>query len=96
MLAVLATCSGLEPHAFRYDEFNRDLPTFNKPLPAGTPVVICYNGLATSQEQVQALAERECAQQGRTAVSDSRGFGRCPLFTPRQAEFACVLPAPAS
>jgi hypothetical protein len=95
LVVVVAGCGITEPYLFRADEFNRDSPTFNRPLAAGQPVSICYTSLATSPETVQQMADTQCAQFDQRAALLSTTVARCPLLTPVEAMFACVAPAEA-
>ncbi len=92
-LAVLVggcnTADPTGPYVYRWDEFNRELPTFNKPQPEWEPVSICYNGLGTTDLDVQRMAEAECAKFGRAAEPIDNRFGRCPLLAPNEAVFRC-------
>ncbi len=68
LLAFAAAGCGLtDPYVFKADEFNRESPTFNKPLQDGQPVSICYNGFGTTDLELQRLADRECTRFGKRA-----------------------------
>lgn len=89
--ALLAAtgCSGPDPYAYKWDEFNRESPLFNKPLAVGQPVYVCYNGMGTTDLDVQKVAETKCAELGRTAVRLREEVSICPLLTPMTAIFRC-------
>lgn len=95
LAATLAACGLVDPYVLRPDEFNRDSPTFNKPLADGQPVSICYSGLVTDAQTVQGIADTQCAQYDKRAMLLSTDVARCPLLTPVEAMFACVAPAAA-
>jgi len=81
--------AGCSPHLFNPDEFNRNAPTFNKPVADREEVSFCYNGWVTSKERVVEMAGEECARFGRQASFTSTSFGECPLSTPTEVQFAC-------
>lgn len=89
ILIAATGCSGPAPYAYKWDEFNRESPQFNKPLQVGEPVYVCYNGLSTTDLDVQKVAEAKCATLGRTAVRLKEEVSICPLLTPITAIFRC-------
>lgn len=91
----LGGCGMVEPYVFRADEFNRDSPTFNKPAVAGQPVSICYAGWVSEPEDIQKIADTQCAQFDQRASLLSTDVARCPLLTPTEAIFVCVAPPSA-
>jgi hypothetical protein len=88
---VGAACGLTDPYIFKADEFNRDSPTFNKPRQDGEPVSICYNGIGTTDLELQQIADGECARFGKRAQLVDETLRRCPLVVPREAVFACVV-----
>ncbi len=93
LLIIPVTGCGLTgPYVFKADEFNRDSPTFNKPRQDGEPVSICYNGIGTTDFELQQIAEAECARFGKRAQFLSETVQRCPLLVPREAVFDCIAP----
>ena len=84
---VAAGCGLTEPYVYKGDEFNRDSPTFNKPRQDVEPVGICYNGIGTTDFQLQQLADRECARFQKRAQRAEDTIQRCPLLLPREAVF---------
>ena len=92
LMMAAAGCGLTEPYLFKADEFNRDSPTFNKPRQDWEPVSICYNGIGTTDFQLQQLADSECARFGKRAQRLEDTVHRCPVLIPREAIFACVAP----
>jgi hypothetical protein len=84
--AILAAggCSALTPFA------TSPLPVPKGVTEPGPRVAICYNGMKTSQEQVQLLAEAEC-DSGSVAepVDTDYRLDNCPLVEPARATFVC-------
>ena len=90
---ILFGCSGsLAPYVHNPDEFNRDSPHFAKEPTDLSLVAVCYNGSATSPEDVLALVERACAKFGKIAKFGQQDLLQCPLLTPARAFFRCELP----
>lgn len=85
-----AGCGMTDPYLFKADEFNRDSPTFNKPRADGEPVSICFNGIGTTDSQLQHMADSECGRFGKRAQRVDETVHRCPVLVPREAVFACV------
>ena len=76
------------------------LPPFETAPPAITSakddtlhVALCYNGLTTSEEQLNALALESCGS-GMKAQPLGRGINldHCPVLMPARAIFACTGP----
>jgi len=84
--AILAAggCSALTPLA------TTPLPVPKGVTEPGPRVAICYNGMKTSQEQVQQLAQAECdsGSVAEAADTDYR-LDNCPLVEPARATFVC-------
>ncbi|MFO1154346.1 MAG: hypothetical protein U1E42_11900 [Rhodospirillales bacterium] len=91
--AAAAGCGLTTPYVFKADEFNRELPTFNKPRADGEPVSICFNGIGTTDYQLQKMADTECAPFGKRAQLVDQNVQRCPLLVPQEAVFICVAQA---
>ncbi|MGF1640180.1 MAG: hypothetical protein ACFCUO_04455 [Rhodospirillales bacterium] len=86
-----AACGEIRPYVYKRDEFNRDAPDFNKQPVDRETVVICYNNLTTSGLIAFDIASAECARYGKLAQPVRETFGDCPLATPMEAHFACIV-----
>jgi hypothetical protein len=92
MLAVGAgACGSADPYVYKHDEFDRNSPAFNKQPADLDEVTICYNAIIASDARLLEMAERECGKFGKAARDRSDSFGRCPLLTPVEAHFLCVM-----
>ena len=89
-LVVSAGCGGTRAYIYKWDEFNRENPDFNKQLADRDSVTFCYNAYATTPEELSDLALVECGKYGKTARLVSRAYDTCPLLTPISAQFSCV------
>jgi hypothetical protein len=96
LLVATAGCGLTDPFIFRGDEFNRESPTFNQPIPDGQPISICYSPLAGRIEAAEAIARTQCARFDKQAALLSTDVARCPLLTPVEAMFTCVAVAEAA
>jgi hypothetical protein len=89
----VAGCGSTDPYVYKKDEFKRTAETFNKEPTDRDEVTICYNGMGTTDKQVEAIAQQECGKFAKQAVATGETFGVCPLMTPVEAQFACVADA---
>ena len=89
----VAGCEATGPYVYKKDEFKRTAETFNKEPTDRDEVTICYNGLGTTDKQVETIAQQECGKFAKQALATGATFGVCPLMTPVEAQFACVAEA---
>jgi len=88
-ILLLAGCSAAAP-----------FPTFPLQPPPGvtdsrTRVAVCYNGLETSAEELQELAQAQCIGDVKAERIDTDyRLDTCPLSAPGRATFVC-MPRPA-
>ena len=84
LLIAVALLGGCDPYA--------TLPRGHKAgQPIGPRVGICYNGLRSSSDQVQAEAQRECAANTLAEPVDADWYMEtCPLLLPVRATFVCT------
>ena len=63
-----------------------------EPVGASTPnmVAICYANSGASPDDLQKLADSECAKTGRVARLDHEERWTCTLLTPRRIFYGCV------
>lgn len=56
-------------------------------------IALCYNGLTTSEEQLNALARESCGP-GMKAKPAGHDFNlsHCPVLMPERAIFSCTAP----
>jgi hypothetical protein len=84
LLAATAGCSGFTP----FPVTPRGLAIGEKD--PGPRVAICYNGLKTLPEQVQKLAQEQCASDTTAERIDTDyRMDNCPVMTPARATFLC-------
>lgn len=84
LLPVLAGCGALTP-----------FETAPPPAAAGekgTPVSVCYNGLASTSEQVRSTALEQCSGGTLGPVRTEWDFSHCPVLVPQRATFTCGTP----
>ena len=85
LLASLAGCSALDPYA-----------TFPRAARPGedaalTRVAICYDTFVSSLDQVQAVAQQECAADTVATYSSTDWYLQyCPLLLPARATYMCA------
>jgi hypothetical protein len=85
VIAALAGCSALEPYA-----------TFPRAARPGedaalTRVAICYDTIVSSLDQVQAVAQQECAADTVATYSSTDWYLQyCPLLLPARATYMCT------
>jgi len=85
LLASLAGCSALEPYA-TYPRAAR--PGEDTSL---TRVAICYDTFVSSLDQVQAVAQQECAADTVATYSSTDWYLQyCPLLLPARATYMCT------
>jgi hypothetical protein len=85
LLALLAACSALEPYA-TYPRAAR--PGEDTSL---TRVAICYDTFVSSLDQVQAVAQQECAADTVATYSSTDWYLQyCPLLLPARATYMCT------
>jgi hypothetical protein len=93
ILCLTAACSLVEPFVDR--RRNAGVENIND-LYVGrstpTSPAICYNGLIADDEQIQALADKECEKHntGTHAVKTHSTNFTCKIFLPSHAYFKCV------
>ena len=63
------------PYVYKKDEFKRTAETFNKEPTDRDEVTICYNGMGTTDKQVEAIAQQECGKFAKQAVATGETFG---------------------
>lgn len=82
-LLAIAGCGILAP-----------FPSATPPAPPGTtgvPVGICYSRLASSTDDLRALAAQECGSGQMPQLVDTEwNVNNCPLLTPTRAIFICT------
>lgn len=91
-LFVGTGCGSTEPYLYVADEFDRESPTFRVQPIDREALVVCYNGVVTSDEAVTAVAAQECARYGKQARRVSTSAGDCPIAVLLEAHFTCVAP----
>jgi hypothetical protein len=85
LLAALAGCSALEPFA--------TYPRAARPGEDGalTRVAICYDTFVSSLDQVQTLAQQECAADTVATYSSTDWYLQwCPLLLPARVTYMCT------
>ena len=85
LLASLAGCSALDPYA--------TYPHAARPGEdaAVTRVAICYDTFVSSLDQVQAVAQQECAADTVATYSSTDWYLQyCPLLLPARATYMCT------
>ena len=84
-LALLAGCSALDP----YPVYPRAAEIGE--VDAGPRVAICYDTLVSSLDEVERVAQEECAAD-RVATYSSTDWhlDYCPLLLPARATFVCA------
>lgn len=82
-------CAWPEPYVYRYQEFDRAQPTFNKEPTDLKSVGICYNKKNATPERIAEMAKAECAKYGRVARYSHQRRLECPLTTPMEAVYLC-------
>ncbi|HEU0218733.1 MAG TPA: hypothetical protein VFQ90_18900 [Stellaceae bacterium] len=84
LAATLAGCSGFTPFVTAPPSL---LPSESSP---GKRVSICYNGLKTTPEKLQEMAQDGCLGEGNAQLLDTDyRLDNCPLMTPARATFLC-------
>ncbi len=85
-LAVLAGC-GTAPYVDSRREAGQ-----KEPVGASTPnmVAICYSKSGADRNDLQKLANSECAKTSRVARLDHEERWTCTLLTPRRIFYSCV------
>jgi hypothetical protein len=97
---TLAACSNFAPYetetpnmrpGFKPGVTAQELVTAAGGNPADAPVSVCYSRLASTPEQVAAVATSEC-RKGETAVLVDQGvdFTACSVLVPIRATFRCA------
>jgi hypothetical protein len=85
ILVALTACSDFEPYA------TAPLPAPTGVTDAGTRVAICYDGLWSDANEVQRLAQHECAEKVTAVYADTDWrLDNCPLLLPARATFVCT------
>ena len=85
LLAAFAGCSALEPYA-TYPRAAR--PGEDAAL---TRVAICYDTFVSSLDQVQTVAQQECAADTVATYSSTDWYLQwCPLLLPARATYMCT------
>ena len=92
IILFVTSCVTGDPYIFKYGEFNRASPNFNKTPKDRKNVKICYNNASSDLSFLQAMAGKECGLYGRVAKFDKEDFLHCPISTPSGATFLCVKP----
>ena len=92
LLFIVGACSLTDPFVDRRREAGR--PKDNLYVGSSKPdaPVICYNGLRTSFDEVQKMADEECVKHdtGTAARLDDEEVFACRIMTPTKAKFQCV------
>jgi hypothetical protein len=84
-------CGAGEPHVLDTAEFDRQAATFNRPPPDRDALAVCYDGTETARARAQEVAAQACGRFDKNAVFARNAWGECPLLTPVEAHFACVV-----
>ncbi|CCQ73529.1 hypothetical protein [Magnetospira sp. QH-2] len=90
-LLALTSCTPPPPYVYKKAEFDRDNPTFNKPLDVRDGVVVCYNEDSTTPAEIRGLAQQACATEGGKAVFVTHVYDKCPAMLIAGAHFSCGL-----
>ena len=84
-LALLVGCSALEPYPI-YPRGAR-----SGEVDAGPRVAICYDTLVSSLDEVERVAQEECAADRVATYSSTDWYLQfCPLLLPARATFVCA------
>lgn len=97
---ALSACSNFAPYetetpnigpGFTQQEPPQEIVTAAGGNPADAPVSVCYSRLASTPEQVAAVAASEC-RNGETAVLVDQGVDltACTVLVPIRATFRCA------
>ncbi len=82
-------CAWPEPYVYRYQEFDRARPEFNKDPTNLNSVGICYNKKNATPERIAEMAKAECAKYGKVARFSHQKRLECPITTPMEAVYLC-------
>jgi len=89
--AVLVGCAAdLQPHIYIPLEFDRTRIDYNKPLKDRSEVIICFNKLKTTPQNIANMAALECSRFNKDAKLNRQEAKFCPLVTPIAARYWCV------
>lgn len=91
-LFFLTACSLFDPFVDRRRNAGADLEHLYVGRSTKENPAICYNGLWTSEEQLQSLADAECQKHGTGthALKTGKSTLTCKLFLPTHAYYQCV------
>lgn len=92
VLFFLTACSLFDPFIDRRRNAGADLEHLYVGRSTPENPAICYNGLWTTSEELQTLADAECQKQGtgkRAIFTQATSFS-CKLFLPTHAYYQCV------
>lgn len=89
---AVAACGAVEPNIYVDREFDRTREGFGVRPDDLAEVVVCYNTLWATPEEVADLAVARCAEYGKTARFRDHEYRECPLMTPAGAVYDCAVP----
>lgn len=83
---LIGSCGVTKPYVDTRREAGK-----SKPFGESTPdnVVICYNSLSSTAEEIKNLARDECAKTGRKPVFTKQKSFSCTVLLPMRAYFKC-------
>ncbi len=92
ILLFLTACSLFEPFIDRRRNAGADLEHLYVGRSKPESPAICYNGLWTTEDELQALADAECQKHGTGVRAEKTGTTTltCKLFLPTHAYYKCV------
>lgn len=93
ILALLTACSLFDPYIDRRRNAGvQDVRFLYQGRSKPDAPAVCYNGLWTTDVQLQELADAECRKHGAGTHAEKTGtsFMSCKLLLPSHAYFKCV------
>lgn len=87
MCGLVSACSTMKPFVDARREAGTDIT-----VGQSTPdyIAICYNRFNKNEEEMQKMADAECAKIGSKAVLDASRSYTCTLVSPRTNYYRCV------
>ena len=83
---LIGSCGVTKPYVDTRREAGK-----NKPVGESTPsnVVICYNSMLSTSDEIKKLARDECEKTGRKPVFEKQKSFSCTVLLPMRAYFKC-------